>query len=282
MTQYIIINFLFVMTLAFSGAAGPESIVAERQAYDCKECHGDLLEHDMMHFPAEDDCTNCHEATGASHPSSDSVGFRLMDQLPALCYYCHEETQMKAHAHQPVTEGNCLGCHDAHASSGVSLLRLPEPDLCLSCHKNIKRLVQGKMKTHSAIDGGGCMSCHQSHGSENRALLVDRFPEADYLPALTENFELCFLCHDTDLLEAEETEWGTGFRDGKKNLHWIHMNGNKGRNCRMCHNIHGSPQAFLVEERVAFGEWEMQMNFVPEEQGGSCLPGCHGKLSYRR
>ena len=187
-----------------------------------------------------------------------------------------------AHKHQPVTEGNCLACHDAHGSSGLSLLRKSEPDLCLSCHKQIKSLVQGRMNAHSAIEGGGCLSCHQSHGSENRALLVERFPEEDYLPALTENFELCFLCHDTDLLVAEETEWGTGFRDGKKNLHWIHMNGNKGRNCRMCHNIHGSSQAFLVEEGVAFGKWEMQMNFVPEEQGGSCLPGCHGKLSYRR
>jgi hypothetical protein len=37
-----------------------------------------------------------------------------------------------------------------------------------------------------------------------------------------------------------------------------------------------------VEESLGFGNWEMQMNFIPDEQGGSCLPGCHGKLSYRR
>jgi len=282
MIQYILLDFFIIMTLALKLPAEPEIVRAERPEYDCKECHSELLEHEMMHYPAEDDCTTCHEATGASHPSSDSVGFRLMDQLPALCFYCHEENQDKAHTHKPVGEGNCLGCHDTHGSSGLYLLNYSDPDLCLSCHRKMRGLVQGKMKAHSAIEGGGCMSCHLSHGSENRALLVDYYPEEDYVPALKENFELCFLCHDTDLLVAEETEWGTGFRDGKKNLHWIHMNGNKGRNCRMCHNIHGSSQEFLVEESVAFGKWEMQMNFIPEELGGSCLPGCHGKQSYRR
>jgi predicted CXXCH cytochrome family protein len=138
------------------------------------------------------------------------------------------------------------------------------------------------MFPHSAISLGGCASCHQAHGSDFRELLVDRFPEEDYLPAVTENFELCFLCHDTGIMDQEETESATGFRDGKKNLHWLHINGTKGRNCRMCHNMHGSLQPYLVEDRVRFGEWVMEMNFVPEEQGGSCLPGCHGKLAYSR
>ncbi len=293
MIHSLILDFLILLALPFSGPLDAESLRSVKQPYECKECHGDRVEYQVMHYPAEDACDNCHESTGASHPSADSLGFRLIDKIPALCYYCHEEIHKKAHPHQPVSKGNCLACHDAHGSSEPSVLHYPEPELCLSCHKqnyrtdstetiNIRRLVQGQMKVHSAISGGGCMSCHQAHGSDFRALLVDRFPEADYVPALTENFELCFLCHDTDLMDAEETEWGTGFRNGKKNLHWLHMNGNKGRNCRMCHNIHGSPQPFLVEERIGFGSWEMRMNFVAEEQGGSCLPGCHAKLSYRR
>jgi len=289
----LLIEFLTILVLPFSGPAEPEQVKIGWQQSDCMECHSDLVEHDVMHYPAEDACDNCHESTGASHPSGDSVGFRLMDNIPALCFYCHEETKVKTHTHQAVEEGDCLGCHDAHGSSELSLLKFSEPELCLSCHDrdyrtdstetmNIRRLVQGKMIAHSAIEGGGCMSCHRAHGSDFRALLVERFPEADYIPAKTENFELCFLCHDSDLMEAEETEYSTGFRNGIKNLHWLHMNGNKGRNCRMCHNIHGSPQSFLVEVGVGFGSWEMQMNFVPDEQGGSCLPGCHGKLSYQR
>ncbi len=138
------------------------------------------------------------------------------------------------------------------------------------------------MIPHSAIEGGGCLVCHRSHGSDYPDLLVDLYPVEDYLAVSTESFGLCFQCHDTDLLEAEETEWGTNFRNGKLNLHRLHINGNKGRNCRMCHNLHGSQQKFLIEEQVAFGSWEMKMNFMPEQEGGSCLPGCHGKLSYSR
>lgn len=293
MIQQIIIDLLLILTVPLSSPAGTETLRPEVKQPDCIECHDDLLNLGSTHYPVEDACDNCHESTGVSHPMGDSAGFRLMDGIPALCYYCHEEPAEMPHVHLPVEQGDCLGCHATHGSSESSLLRSSDPDLCLSCHNrsyktdstetvNIGRLVKGKMKAHSAIEGGGCISCHQSHGSDFRALLVEQYPAGDYLPASTENFELCFLCHDSDILDAEQTEWGTGFRNGTKNLHWLHVNGSKGRNCRMCHNIHGSPNLFLVEERVRFGDWEMQMNFETEEQGGSCLPGCHGKLSYRR
>lgn len=287
------IEFLIIAVLSFGDPTGQAEGTFRQEAAECAECHSDLVEYEQMHYPAQDACDNCHEATGANHPSADSAGFRLMDEIPALCYYCHEEAEPKTHTHLVVKEGNCMGCHNAHGSNELSLLKLAEPDLCLSCHdrdysgdstetQNIKRLVQGKMKAHSAIESGGCRSCHQAHGSDYASLLVEAYPEEDYLPAQSENFQLCFLCHESELLTARETDRATGFRNGNQNLHWLHINGNKGRNCRMCHNIHGSAQAYLVEERVGFGSWEMRMNFVPVEQGGSCLPGCHGKLSYVR
>jgi len=278
--------YLFFSLWLNAGAGGANQEMA------CTECHSDMMQQPVMHYPAEDACDNCHESTGASHPG-DSIGFTLMDQSPALCFYCHEESTGLEHPHLPVEQGNCLGCHDAHGSQEGALLKYAEKDLCLSCHNksyesdtsrtvNIRRLVSGKMHAHSAIEGGGCISCHLAHGSENRKLLVDSYPEDDYLPVSIEAFGLCFLCHDTDLLVAEETGWGTNFRNGSQNLHWLHINGNKGRNCRMCHNLHGSEQKFLIEEKVAFGDWEMDMNYIPLEQGGSCLPGCHGELSYSR
>ena len=292
MSQLIFIRLLFLLSW-IPVKLGLQEAVISTQPPACMECHSDLLEFEYLHYPAEDACDNCHEASGAAHPGDENPGFRLMDEIPALCYYCHEEPMKQARLHHPVLYGNCLDCHAVHGSSEASLLRRSDPELCLNCHnrdyrtdstrtRNIKRLVGGRMIAHSAIEAGGCMSCHLAHGSEIRDLLVDKYPEKDYLPASTEQFSLCFLCHDTDLLEAEETEWGTGFRDGNRNLHWIHINGNKGRNCRMCHNIHGSTLPFLIEEKLGFGSWEMRMNFIPEEQGGSCLPGCHGRLSYSR
>ncbi|MDX2431828.1 MAG: cytochrome c3 family protein [Bacteroides sp.] len=292
MIQLFLTDFFIYLFLVFGGGSEAPADNNVPQEMACTECHTDLVENDVMHYPAEDACDNCHESTGNEHPG-DSLGFALMDQIPALCFYCHEEGAEIDHPHQPVSEGKCLDCHDAHGSSNAMVLKSPEQELCLSCHNksyesdssltiNIGRLVKGKMIPHSAIEGGGCLVCHRSHGSENQNFLVVLYPVDDYISVSTEGFGLCFQCHDTDLLEAEETEWGTNFRNGNQNLHWLHINGNKGRNCRMCHNLHGSEQKFLMEEQVAFGDWEMKMNFIPEEQGGSCLSGCHSKLSYSR
>lgn len=293
MGQFFLIEFLIILAIPLSTLKVPEHIPGSQPEPDCRECHSDLVEYERMHYPAENACGNCHESTGAPHPSDGNPGYRLMDKVPELCYFCHEEPMQQSFPHYPHEQGECLSCHDAHGSSGSFLLQMPDPDLCLACHErdfrtdstltlNIRRLVVGRNTPHTAIDLGGCLGCHRSHGSDVRALLVDRYPEEDYLPASAENFALCFLCHDPELMNAPETDGSTGFRNGSQNLHWLHINGNKGRNCRMCHNIHGSPRAFLVEERIGFGNWEMQMNFIAEDQGGSCMPGCHGKFSYRR
>jgi len=306
MIHFLIIDLFLCFSVSLQTPASPEDrdllIKASfpvtvqglsEEAPACVECHGDLVNKGLSHYPAEDACDNCHEATGASHPS-DSLGFRLMDSTPALCFYCHEEEAAQAFGHRPYAEGNCLGCHDAHGSAQAALLRNEEEELCLGCHNqviqgdssetaNISRLVKGSQQVvHSAIAGMGCLICHRAHGSEFRVLLVDAYPEENYVPATTENFGLCFLCHDAGILDEEETEWATGFRNGTRNLHRVHIHGDKGRNCRMCHNLHGSTQLFLMEESVDFGKWEMHLNFVPRERGGSCLPGCHGKLAYTR
>ena len=81
------------------------------------------------------------------------------------------------------------------------------------------------MIAHSAIEGGGCSVCHKSHGSGIRTSWLICIRQDDYLTVSTEAFGLCFQCHDTDLLDAEETEWGTNFRNGTQNLHWLHTNG---------------------------------------------------------
>jgi predicted CXXCH cytochrome family protein len=256
---------------------------------ECLACHGELLEKAVVHAVAADGCDNCHLSTGATHPG-DSAGFTLMDRVPELCFYCHEGPVSLAHPHLPVEQGACLDCHDVHASGENGLIKEPEQTLCLSCHGgsgpdqtvDIQALISGSHKPHSAIEGGGCISCHLPHGSEERALLVAPYAKDNYVPAAVEQFELCFLCHDTDLMEAAETGWATGFRNGDRNLHQLHIRGPKGRNCRLCHNLHGAVQPYLIEERVPFGSWEMEIRFIPEENGGSCQPGCHKTERYER
>jgi predicted CXXCH cytochrome family protein len=292
MRYLFIITFFTGLGAANPGQCYPDPEPGPGREPDCLECHQDLLAQRVVHPVAEDACDNCHLSNGNPHPENGTVGFTLMDRLPDLCFYCHEEPAQVEHGHAPVEEGACLSCHDVHGSSENNLLKLPEEELCLSCHGgtaaikrgsvDIRRLITGNQVAHSAITGGGCITCHQAHGSDQRALLVAPYPSGSYVPAEPDHFELCFLCHDTGLMEEEETSWATGFRDGTTNLHHLHIRGEKGRNCRLCHNLHGSPQPFLIEEQVSYGAWVMEMNFKPVENGGSCLPGCHGKLSYAR
>lgn len=245
---------------------------------ECRKCHADKMDQKVSHEAIENGCDICHESTGEAHPEDGVKGFTLTASIPELCYYCHEEAEVFSSGHQPVIEGDCFYCHDVHGSSNPALILMPEQELCLTCHQ----VIQGKEVLHSAIEAGGCIMCHQAHGSEFRELLSEPYPEEDYPVASIDSFGLCFLCHDSDLMEAEETEWATNFREGIRNLHRVHIQGEKGRNCKFCHNMHGSNQPFLIEDRIPFGNWEMQMNFITTDEGGSCMPGCHGKKAYSR
>ena len=93
---------------------------------------------------------------------------------------------------------------------------------------------------------------------------------------------LCFLCHESGLLEKDSTTSATGFRNGQKNLHFRHVNKKKGRNCTNCHGVHSAPNPFLLLEKSRFGDWEMPLRFTKTETGGSCITACHAAKTYSR
>nr|MDA3952452.1 OmpA family protein [Bacteroidales bacterium] len=74
----------------------------------------------------------------------------------------------------------------------------------------------------------------------------------------------------------------TNFRNGNVNMHYLHINGEKGRSCNTCHDVHGTKGKFLISDKVLFGNWEMDMNYVVKEFGGSCATGCHAEEEYNR
>ncbi len=405
----------------------------------CNECHDDMLVGEVVHAPAKKDCQRCHLASGAEHPLENVIGFALKEQVPNLCYECHDPKNDKAFVHDPVIKGDCLTCHDIHNSpnmylvkedpvSGLCLschdLEIPKGNLvhgavsegnctgchnphqadneifmasnkldrlCRKCHKSIRKemkkefvhepfkkkdcfschnghsskeahlsdfktqdlcfschddmhntiananlvheainekdaclnchvphsatenhilvekekvlclschdkqivavsgnieaisphLIEGNT-VHAPIDTDGCTACHLPHVSEQHSLLNKAFPSTRYVSATVENFDLCFDCHDKNLFTSPITETATNFRNGEKNLHYLHVQGERGRNCSLCHDMHGSENKYMIKKRTQYGNWQMPIEFEHSDKGGSCLTGCHEKKSYER
>jgi len=265
----------------------------EALCYSCHEESRDVFTTDKyVHEPVKKgDCNECHEV----HSSNDSN--LIFTQSPDLCYFCHDKLENLIEkskiVHTPATnEGGCVNCHSPHSSSIKKILVKKEKTLCLECHdktinvdereiSNIAKLIDDSKFKHEALDDG-CTVCHNPHASENSYLLNVPYPTKNYAEGTEETYDLCFGCHDADLLLMEKTKYATEFRNGERNLHFVHVNKKKGRTCINCHSIHGSSRDHLIPETVKYGSWDMPLKYVATEQGGTCLSGCHKKQSYNR
>jgi len=225
-------------------------------------------------------CTSCHNPHGAPYKKL------LSAEGEKLCAQCHPQIAEKVEkakvVHGPIkTEKGCASCHSPHAGDNEKLLLKKGKDLCIDCHKNI--ITKNMTTLHGPINDGTCTPCHDPHGSQYKKLLAKEFPAGEYTPYTDKEYGLCFSCHNRDLLRFPDTSFATGFRDGERNLHYLHVNKkDKGRSCTFCHNIHGSANPKLIAESVPFGKWKLPLNFVKTETGGSCAPGCHKQYNYDR
>ena len=250
----------------------------------CVDCHsdvGDLVRAKKVKHPALDDgCTSCHQPHGGAQPKL------LAEAGPALCFQCHDDVATKVqkspvvHAALASAKG-CASCHSPHAADQKGLLLQSEKETCLGCHRKI--VTPEMTVVHGPIRDGSCAACHEPHGGTQAKLLVDSFPATAYLPYTDTAYALCFRCHDRDLVKYADTSFATGFRDGERNLHFLHVNNaQKGRSCALCHNLHGGTNDVLIAESVTFGSWKLPLKFVKSEDGGSCAPGCHRPATYDR
>ena len=289
-------SLLFIIMI--SSGVSYKSVSPDNKTEDCITCHSDLMKNKYIHPELATMCDVCHSPTGEVHPKQSVKGFILSEKLPVLCYNCHSEFQEKADkypiVHNPIKDQvSCLNCHNPHSSPEIKLINNGINDLCLKCHnqtikndsikiRNVGQILSRAKSIHPPIEQGGCVNCHNPHFSEKRALLIGNFPSGQYVKATDDAFELCFMCHDSDLLNAKNTEFGTSFRNGTANLHFIHVKSDKGRNCTMCHNVHGAGNARLINDKLQFGRWEMKINFSVSDNGGSCLTACHSEKKYDR
>ncbi len=249
----------------------------------CFSCHVDMqkeLKKAHVHPAMENGCTSCHNPHGSS--------FRKFFAAEGneLCFQCHPEIEEKikgaAIVHAPIKSASgCVSCHSPHASDAEKLLPKSGKDLCLSCHT--KLLKKTDTVLHGPIKEGKCTPCHDPHGSVNARLLIKEFPTDMYVPYTENEYALCFSCHKRDLLLFPETSFATGFRDGDRNLHYLHVNRKeKGRSCVICHALHGGTLPKLINENAKFGNWNLPIKFEKTENGGGCSPGCHSPFGYDR
>lgn len=267
----------------------------------CFQCHDEVGEavssFENVHPPVEDGCTSCHDPHNSIQPKL------LNAALTELCGECHDDivetAQESPVQHNPVVNGDaCLNCHDPHASNLGYMLAAQPYDLCIGCHgrdglsdeagrplTNFKTLLSTSAMVHGPVDDEDCSACHQVHGGNNFRLLVGAYPEAFYAPYNPENYDLCFSCHDSDVFETPSTTSLTGFRDGDRNLHFVHVNkADRGRTCRACHEVHAAPQEHMIRAGVPYGSsgWTLKINYTSTENGGSCAKTCHPAKPYDR
>ncbi len=276
-----------------------EGLLTDRSDRLCLDCHDEMkptaIEKRNLHKPMEDGCVSCHD------PHASDAEFQLNSSVPNLCLDCHDWFQgvfdSDSTVHSPVKDKDgCTKCHNPHFSTLPDLQKYVQPDLCLKCHDKEIKTADGRtiidMKTflkenpdhHGPIREGSCTMCHHPHASKEPNLLLQAYPPEFYAPFSTERYELCFSCHQSDLVKDEQGIGLTRFRQGEENLHWLHVNREKGRTCRACHEVHASKRPAHIRESVPFGSkgWMLDLNFEQTDDGGSCAPGCHKPKSYTR
>jgi predicted CXXCH cytochrome family protein len=263
----------------------------------CFQCHTDKAEafqgKKFTHKPVKDKCVNCH----SPHSGEYKYNFS-MEGSRDLCLSCHVDkkewiAKIKVKHGGLDTEKKCLACHDPHVSDYVKQLVKQPVESCMICHDrpldtpngkiaNMKEFLQANKDSHGPIKQGDCSGCHNTHGSDNFRILRKYFPPVFYSSFDAKNYELCFGCHEKTLVLDEKTKSLTGFRNGEQNLHFVHVNKQKGRTCRACHDAHATNNPRHLRDAVPFGTWALPVGFNREENGGSCLPGCHQKFRYDR
>lgn len=117
----------------------------------------------------------------------------------------------------------CAACHDSHATRDKVLVKTEQPEVCTTCHKDVRAQLF-RFSRHPIREGEVvCADCHNPHGSIGPT----------NLKKFTLN-ETCFQCH------AEK----------RGPFLWEHAPVRD--SCANCHTPHGSSQPRLLKARGPF------------------------------
>jgi len=132
-----------------------------------------------------------------------------------LCFSCHDDVSKGLKGaksqHQPLLTNECTKCHNPHKTKLDHLLLAKSPDLCLTCHKDLKTKME-KEKAHQPA-ARDCERCHKPHFSAQSSLMNQAIQP------------LCGECHD-----YKRASFGKAHIGIEASV----------MNCRNCHDPHAS------------------------------------------
>jgi DmsE family decaheme c-type cytochrome len=252
---------------AFVGSEVCQACHAERFEKLLATPHGRLLRQ-APELAARQGCEACH-GPGEAHVAAGGgkgVGGLLSFREEAakarseVCLACHQQEaerfQFRRSEHK-LTGVACTDCHALHAPAPTTtLLRQKTPDLCFSCHREIRRAFALPVR-HKVLEGAlSCTDCHAPHGGPSRVSLRGV------------HHETCTRCH---------TEKGGPFA-------FEHL-ASRVEGCTACHTPHGSTNAFLLkrhEERVLCLECHSNAPVFHNQVPGAFFRGdctrCHTQI----
>lgn len=248
------LHLILFFTALFSFSAAAQTGSGDKK---CNDCHSKLVEKKMQHQPVTENCNKCHTPNGKEHPQEDVEAFALTQKMPALCFTCHQNKYEEAIVHPPVSDGDCLACHEVHSANENHLTSPALPKLCYFCHTDLKETVTASAVVHGVMnDSKSCINCHSPHASAQKKIL------------LKEEQALCFSCHNKPVTNGSRTIANMQqLIEGSKYVHGAIDNG-----CIACHNPHASNNQNMLIAAFPKG------NYAPgkKESYALCME-CHEK-----
>jgi predicted CXXCH cytochrome family protein len=95
----------------------------------CLTCHPEKKQGSFIHTAVRMGCPRCHHIVTGKNQTTITLFARGGD----LCANCHQ-AQVEPVLHGPYKNGQCLVCHEPHASEFKAQIRAEVNSLCLECH----------------------------------------------------------------------------------------------------------------------------------------------------
>lgn len=211
----------------------------------CKTCHEEIYNHfeTTAHFattmegklearkgPDWQGCEACH-GPGKEHVDGGgdkSKIFTFKDATPqettGRCLRCHQYTEEHGNYDRSLHLANglsCIDCHSPHhAKESQFLMKVKSPDLCYTCHLNVR--AEFARPFHHRVNEGliQCNDCHNPHGSfRPKQLRTDAAGD-----------EVCYKCHT------------------EKQGPFVYQHEAKIEGCVICHSPHGSTNQRMLRQ----------------------------------